>query len=178
VLRAAAVPSIVVTHDFHEAATLGSRVAVIDDGRIVQSGAAAELAAAPASAFVADFTGAVVLTGVARAGPEGLTCVALDGGSGDVVSVDRADGPVAASVFPWEIVLEHPAAPAGGSARNRIHGEVTTVTDVGGRVRVAVAAGQPLVAEVTAAAVRDLDLRPGAPVIASWKAAATRLVAR
>jgi molybdate transport system ATP-binding protein len=177
VLRAAAVPSIVVTHDFHEAALLGSRVAVIDAGRIVQEGQAGDLAAAPASAFVADFTGAVVLTGIARPGPEGLTQVALDGG-GTLVSVDAAHGPVAASVFPWEIVLEDPAVAAGGSARNRVRGEVTSVTDVGGRVRVAVAAGQPLVAEVTAAAVRDLGLRPGAQVTASWKAAATRLVAR
>jgi molybdate transport system ATP-binding protein len=177
VLRAAAVPSIVVTHDFHEAALLGSRVAVIDAGRIVQEGQAGDLAAAPASAFVADFTGAVVLTGIAQPGPEGLTQVALDGG-GALVSVDAAQGPVAASVFPWEIVLEDPAVAAGGSARNRIHGEVTSVTDVGGRVRVAVAAGQPLVAEVTAAAVRDLELRPGVQVAASWKAAATRLVAR
>ena len=177
VLRAAGVPSIVVTHDFHEAALLGTRVAVIDEGRIVQEGQAGDLAAAPASAFVADFTGAVVLTGTARPGPEGLTHVALDGG-GELVSIDAAGGPVAASVFPWEIVVEEPGAPAGGSARNRLHGEVTTVTDVGGRVRVAIAAGQPLVAEVTAAAVRDLDLRPGARVAASWKAAATRLVAR
>jgi molybdate transport system ATP-binding protein len=177
VLRTAGVPSIVVTHDFHEAALLGTRVAVIDAGRIVQAGPAGDLAAAPASAFVADFTGAVVLTGVARPGAEGLTHVALDGGDA-LVSVDVAEGPVAATVFPWEIVLEDPAAAAGGSARNRIHGEVTTVTDVGGRVRVAIAAGQPLVAEVTAAAVRDLELRPGAPVSASWKAAATRLVAR
>ena len=177
VLRDAGVPSIVVTHDFHEAALLGSRVAVIDAGRIVQEGAAGDLAAAPASAFVADFAGAVVLTGVAQAAADGLTRVALDGG-GEIASVDAAQGPVAATVFPWEIVLEDPAAPAGGSARDHLRGEVTTVTDVGGRVRVAITAGQPLVAEVTAAAVRDLGLRPGAPVTASWKAAATRLVAR
>ena len=68
VLREASVPALLVTHDFTEAAVLGDRVAVIDGGRIVQEGTAGELAAAPASAFVADFTGAVVLTGVAREG--------------------------------------------------------------------------------------------------------------
>jgi molybdate transport system ATP-binding protein len=177
VLRDAGVPSIVVTHDFHEAALLGSRVAVVDAGRVIQEGDAGELAAAPASAFVADFAGAVVLTGLARAASDGLTHVALDGG-GEISSVDAAEGPVAATVFPWEIVLEDPAAEPGGSARNHLHGEVTTLTDVGGRVRVAITAGQPLVAEVTAAAVRDLALVPGAAVTASWKASATRLVAR
>jgi molybdate transport system ATP-binding protein len=47
---------------------------------------------------------------------------------------------------------------------------------VGNRVRVGIEAGQPLVAEVTEPAVRELDLRPGARVTATWKAAATRLL--
>jgi molybdate transport system ATP-binding protein len=72
VLRDTGVPALLVTHDFTEAAVLGDRVAVIDGGRIVQQGTAGELAATPGSAFVADFTGAVVLTGVARppSGPD------------------------------------------------------------------------------------------------------------
>src|SRR3712207_6869300 len=39
-------------------------------------------------------------------------------------------------------------------------------------------AGQPLTAEVTAAAARDLGLERGSRVVATWKAAATRLVPR
>ncbi len=172
VLRDSGVPALLVTHDFHEAATLGDRVGVLDAGRIVQIGPAAELSARPASAFVADFTGAVVLTGVASAGPDGVTTVALDGG-GTVVSTDAADGPVAASVYPWEIVLEPSAT--RGSAQNHLAVEVVAITAFGGRARVALEAGQPLVAEVTAAAVRELGLAPGARVTATWKAAATRL---
>ncbi len=72
VLRELEAPALLVTHDFAEAAQLGDRVGVIDAGRIVQEGTASELATAPGSAFVADFTGAVVLTGQARPGPDGL----------------------------------------------------------------------------------------------------------
>jgi molybdopterin-binding protein len=43
-------------------------------------------------------------------------------------------------------------------------------------VRVGLLAGQPLTAEVTAAAVDELRLERGARVAATWKAAATRLV--
>jgi molybdate transport system ATP-binding protein len=175
VLRESGVPALLVTHDFQEAATLGDVVGVLDAGRIVQMGAAAELSARPASAFVADFTGAVVLTGVASARADGVTSVALDGG-GTVLSTDSAVGPVAASVYPWEIVLE-PSATAG-SAQNHLAAEVVSVTQFGGRARVALAAGQPLVAEVTAAAVRDLSLARGTRVTATWKAAATRLTPR
>jgi molybdate transport system ATP-binding protein len=175
-LRSAGVPALLVTHDFGEAALLGDRVAVIDEGRIVQEGSARELAAAPASAFVADLTGAVVLTGEARASTDGLTLVRLDGG-GEVTSTDPGAGLVAVSVQPWEIALSAAGEPASGSAQNRLSGMVATVTHVGNRVRVGVEAGQPLVAEVTEPAVRELELRPGVRVTASWKAAATRLVA-
>jgi molybdenum ABC transporter ATP-binding protein len=176
VLRDLAVPCVLVTHDFAEAAVLAQRIAVLDAGRIVQEGTPGELAAAPASAFVADLVGAVVLTGVARAGSGGLTVVLLDGG-GEVVSTDQVPGgPVAASVYPWEIEIEPPGTPHAGSARNRLPAEIVTVTSVGGRVRLGLTAGQPLVAEVTQASVDAMQLRPGARVTAAWKAAATRLI--
>ena len=176
VLREVAVPALLVTHDFSEAAQLGDRVGVIDAGRVVQEGTPSELAAAPRSAFVADFTGAVVLTGTARGGPDGLTVVELDGG-GHVTSTDSAEGPVAVSVFPWEIAIEPAGEAPHGSSQNRLAAEVLSVTTVGNRVRLGLAAPQPLAAEVTGTAVHDLGLRTGTRVTASWKAAATRLVA-
>ena len=175
VLAETGVPSLLVTHDFTEAALLGTRVGVIDGGRIVQEGTAAELAAEPASAFVADFTGAVVLTGVARAGADGLTSVDLDGG-GVVVSTEPGDGPVAVSVYPWEIALEPAGSERHGSAQNHLAVQVVSVTAVGNRVRAGLAAPQPLVAELSDASAHELGLAPGAPVVATWKAAATRSV--
>ncbi len=177
VLRDAGVPALLVTHDFTEAAVLGDRVAVIDAGRIVQSGTAGELAAAPGSAFVADFTGAVVLTGTARPGAGDTTVVDLDGG-GIATSTDAGSGRVALSVHPWEIALEPTGAHVEGSARNRLEAEVVSVTRIGNRVRVGLAAPQPLVAEITGAAVGGMHLAPGVRVVATWKATATRLVSR
>ena len=118
VLRETEAPALLVTHDFSEAAQLGDRVGIVDSGRVVQQGTPSELAAAPRSAFVADFTGAVVLTGTAREGPDGLTQVDLDGG-GAVLSADVARGPVALSVYPWEIAIEPAGLEGHGSARNR-----------------------------------------------------------
>ena len=75
-----------------EAALLGDRVGVIDAGRVVQEGTAAELAAAPASAFVADFTGAVVLTGMARRGPAGSR-TSRSTAAATLASTERGAGP-------------------------------------------------------------------------------------
>ena len=177
VLADAETPAILVTHDFHEAALLAQRVAIVDRGRVLQEGSAEQLAAAPASAFVAEFTGSVVLTGRARTDRGPLTVIELDGG-GLATATDRGDGPVAVSVFPWEITLGPADEPAHDSAQNRLPAIVRSITAVGNRVRVGLDAGQPLVAEITQAAADDLGLRIGATVTASWKATATRVTAR
>lgn len=171
------IPTVVVTHDFHEAGLLGDAIAVIDHGQILQQGTASALAAAPASGFVADFTGAVVLPGVASAGPAGLTVVTLGDGS-TILSTDHARGPVAASVHPWEIELAPPDRILEGSSQNRLVARVVSVTTLGNRARVTIDAGQTLAVEVTQASAEGLALGPGTAVVAIWKATATRLVER
>jgi molybdate transport system ATP-binding protein len=117
---------------------------------------------------VADFTGAIVLTGTARPGAGGLTAVELDGG-GTAESVDAATGRVAVSIHPWDISI----GVEGGSAHNRVRRRVTTLTRLGNRTRVGMGA---LVAEVTTESADRMGLAVGAEVDAVWKAAATRLL--
>jgi molybdopterin-binding protein len=175
VIRDAAVPVLLVTHDFAEAALLADRIAVMDGGRVLQDGSASALAAAPASAFVADFSGAVVLTGEAHRGADGVCVVALDGG-GEVTALEGDTGPVAVSVYPWEIALARPGEAARDSARNQLDVEVVSVMTIGPRVRVGLAAPQPLTAELSEQSAQALELRPGARAVASFKAAATRVL--
>jgi molybdate transport system ATP-binding protein len=181
VLAEAGVPALLVTHDFEQASLLGDRVAVLDRGRIAQMGSPEELVASPRSASVADFTGAVVLHGVARPGVGGLTAVQLAGG-GLVSSTDAGEGPVSVTVHPWEIAveprpLEHGEA-RSGSAQNRLPARVSSITELGNRVRVGLLAPEPITAELTRPAVESLRLAPGSEVVATWKATATRLVPR
>jgi len=49
-------PTVIVSHDFEDAVALANRVAVMDTGRIVQTGTARELAGSPATAFVEALT--------------------------------------------------------------------------------------------------------------------------
>ncbi len=169
-------PTILVTHDFTQAAQLADHILIVDAGRIVQQGTATELAAKPATAFVADFTGAVVLRGTAQRQPDGTTVVMLSSGE-EIRSTDLAVGPVVATVYPWEITIE----PAGGSGarstQNRVQATIHSMTTIGGRVRLALTGPDALVAEVTTTAVAHLSLAPGMAVSATWKATATRLIA-
>lgn len=52
-VRAAGVPTLLVTHDAAEARVLADRVAVLENGKLTQLGTWQELASAPASAYVA-----------------------------------------------------------------------------------------------------------------------------
>jgi molybdate transport system ATP-binding protein len=165
-------PVLLVTHDFHDAAVLADRVAALADGHVRQIGTPSELIAAPVDAFVASFTGANVLGGTARQGAGGLTEVVLDGG-GVVYSVDEAVGAVEIAIYPWDVSISR--EPPRDSALNHIGGPVTSLVLIGNRARVQVGG---LVGEVTAASAERLGLREGEVVMASFKAAATRLVER
>ncbi len=169
------VPAILVTHSFEEAALLAGSIAIVDRGAIVQRGTAAAISARPDSPFVAELAGAAVLRGEATAGADGLTLVRLEGG-GEVRSGERARGPVAVGVFPWEIVLGPPGPGGPDSMLNRVEGEIVALTTVGNRTRVGIALPQPLNAEVTARSAQALGLRVGGRVGAAWKASATRLI--
>ncbi len=163
-------PTLVVTHDYEDAAALAETVGVLVEGRLRQLGSPAELVSQPADPFVASFTGANLLRGSAQLFDDGLTRVRLE--SGEVVySTDEADGDVGVVVYPWDVSIGR--VHADDSAMNLIRGEVTSVSRVGNRVRVRVG---PLTAEVTPASVERLGLTSGGTVYATFKATGTRLV--
>ena len=172
VLQELRLPTLLVTHDFEDAAALADRIGVLADGRLRQVGAAAELLGSPADEVVATFAGANLLPGVAAPAPGGLTVVRLDTGA-TVYSVDHEIGEVDAILYPWDVSLGLVAP--DDSALNHLADEVVSVARVGNRARVRL---RTLTAEITAASAERLDLRPGRRAIASFKATATRLLAR
>jgi molybdate transport system ATP-binding protein len=168
-LRELRLPTLLVTHDYEDAAALADEVGVLVAGRLRQLAAPSELVARPRDAFVASFTGANLLHGDAHV-TGGLTQVQLPDGT-CVYSTDDAAGPVGVVVYPWDVSLarEH----ADDSALNVLHGEIASLVEVGNRVRVRVG---PLTAEVTAASAKRLALEHGGRVYATFKATGTRLV--
>jgi putrescine transport system ATP-binding protein len=125
---------LVVTHDQHEAMAMADRIAVMDQGRIVQVGAPDEIYEAPASRFVARFVGDVNLLDGRLRGREG-SCLVIDSAvAPEGLFVDSAaaeagqGGAVAVAVRPEKMAIhrERPAA-----ERNVLAGEVVDFSYLG-----------------------------------------------
>jgi molybdate transport system ATP-binding protein len=153
---------ILVTHDPVDALTLADRVAILQDGLIVQCDSPEVIVTRPRSAYVADLVGVNLFRGDAYA-----NLITLDGGQ-QIVAADEHRGRVLAVVAPHSVAL-HRSRP-DGSARNVWPGVVDAVDRIGTRVRVRVGGALPIVAEVTPAAVNALDLREGSEIWTAVKA--------
>ena len=169
---------LLVTHDPVDALVLADRLVVLEEGRVTQAGTTADVARRPRSRYVAQLVGLNLLHGSAV----GDHTVRLEGGTELVVADPVPAVEVAVAVRPQAVTV-HRAHPEG-SARNAWPAVVADLEADHDRVRVALVAatapgsgtepgavaGDTIVAEVTAAAVADLDLAPGTPVWASVKA--------
>ncbi len=171
-LRGLGLPTVLVTHDYEDAAALADEVGVLVDGTLRQLATPAELVARPCDAFVASFTGANLLHGRARRSGGTLTVVRLEGGD-EVFSTDEAEGEVGVVVYPWEIAVARSHVVDADSALNVVRGEIGSVVEVANRVRVRIGA---VTAEVTASSAERLELARGGVAYATFKATGTRLV--
>jgi ABC-type sulfate/molybdate transport systems ATPase subunit len=169
-LRGLDLPTLLVTHDYEDAAALADEVGVVVDGQLRQLAAPAELVARPRDAFVASFTGANLLHGIARRAGDDLTEVRLPGGE-QLLSSDDGEGEVGVVVYPWEVSVAR--THSVDSALNVVRGEIGSLVEVGNRVRVRIG---PVTAEITASSAARLELERGGVAYATFKATGTRLV--
>jgi molybdenum ABC transporter ATP-binding protein len=165
------IPTLLVTHDFEDAAALAGHVGVLVAGRLRQEGTPTDLVARPADPFVASFTGANLLHGEPDGAGTGTTGVRL--GDGTLIRTsDEGEGPLTLAVYPWDITIS--TARPDDSAMNVIGGTITAITELGNRARVTIG---PVSAEITVDSLRRLGLAPGRQAYASFKATGTRIVA-
>jgi spermidine/putrescine ABC transporter ATP-binding subunit len=159
--RETGVTTIFVTHDQEEALTLSDRIAIINEGRLVQVGVPVEIYERPLSLFAAQFLGdANVFRGTVM----------------DATSLRLADGTVILSALPAApTAIVRPekigVLPAGAPHHgNALPGEILQAVYSGAsvtyRIRVAALGDEPLLAFVQAAS-GDV-LAPGQPVVARW----------
>ncbi|GAA4871288.1 ABC transporter ATP-binding protein [Kitasatospora terrestris] len=157
--------AVLVTHDPLDAMVLADRLVVVEEGRVVQAGAPAEISRRPRTDYIARLVGLNLYRGTA-AGHR----VELPDGQ-QLFTTEELTGE-AFVAFPPAAVTLHRGHPES-SARNVWRLTVAGLDLHGDQVRVDLTGDVPLLADLTPAAAAELDLAPGTEVWASVKAAQT-----
>jgi molybdopterin-binding protein len=161
-----------VTHDFEEAISLGNRIAVIGEGRLMQVGAPEEIFRHPNSEFVARFAMTRnIFAGKAKKKPDGDTTFNVDG-TEFIIATD-VDGSCHASIRPEDILLS--SEPIRSSARNCFPGTITHVIDKGSTLYVTVSIPPELSCLVTRHSFEEMELHEGKKVFLTFKASSIHL---
>jgi spermidine/putrescine ABC transporter ATP-binding subunit len=121
--REVGITTVFVTHDQEEALTLSDRIAIFNEGRVVQAGSPHEVYERPATAFAANFLGDAnffhgQVLGPGRVAAEGRELSTAD-------PLPAAGSPVVLAVRPEKISLARRGD--GTSAGNRLEGRLTQV---------------------------------------------------
>ena len=178
-LKSDGTTTVLVTHDVAEAVELGTRMIVLERGRVVEDGSPAEVLARPVSAFGASLAGLNAVAGVLRADGDGLP--SIDVGGGQELTAAEAPGIAAGQSVTFMFAPEAVALSSGkvvGSARSSLPATVERVSTAGGlvTVRLRFPNGAPFNARITPAALAELALAPGDEAVATVKATQVRAV--
>ena len=171
--------AVVATHDQTEALRLADRMAVMNEGRIVQIGPVAEVMNRPADGFVASFVGVeTVLPGRVLRTSDGVFVAAVEGGEIQAVGHVRTGERVLCCIRPEHVTLSTNPPFSESSARNVFSGTIRKITPLGLFYRVRLDCGFDLVAYVTRQSVESLALEEGKSVMASFKATSVHVIPR
>ncbi|GAB3463353.1 ABC transporter ATP-binding protein [Streptomonospora sediminis] len=172
--------TVLVTHDPLDAMVLADRITVLESGRVVQAGTPGDVAQHPRTGYVAKLVGLNLYRGTAR----GHRVAVRGGWPGDgrsggepqphaeISLSEHRDGEVFAAFPPRAVALyrERP----DGTPRNLWRLRIDGVERFGDQVRVHLAGGFPLLADITPEALAELRLVDGMQVWAGVKATEVR----
>lgn len=154
--------AIIVTHDALDALMLADRVVVIEGGRVAEVGPTQDIFTHPRSSFGAELAGLNLVRGTLRGSAVVSNGLVVEG----TLRGEMAEGAEAVAVFTPTAVAVHLDRP-GGSPRNVIERRIEAIEPLGAQMRIR---SGGLSADVTAAAVAELDLAPDRDIVLVVKA--------
>ncbi|MET7338831.1 TOBE domain-containing protein, partial [Nonomuraea sp. NPDC005650] len=156
--------TVLVTHDPLDAMVLADRLIVIENGAVVQQGSPAEVARHPRTDYVARLVGLNLYRGVADG-------ARVEVGELPISTTEHLTGPVFVAFAPAAVALYRTRP--DGSPRNLWEARIDGIERHGDNVRVHLDGPITAFADITPAALAELDLTPGQTIWASVKAGET-----
>jgi tungstate transport system ATP-binding protein len=169
---------VVATHDMGQGQRLASRIGVMMEGQLVQSGEMYDIFYHPVNRAIATFVGIdPVRDGIVESNDNNLVTVAIHGIRIQAVTALPIGQRVAVCIRPEEVTLSLPnACPSASSARNCLAGTITHLLPYGPFTRVHVDCGIPITALLTRRSCEELGLAHGMRVNATIKATAVHVI--
>lgn len=163
-----------VTHDYEEALVLANKVAVINQGKIIQIGAADEVFHQPGSEFVARFTGVKNYFAARLYREMDRQYGELENGQVLRLNTEEPEGKGFVILRGEDIFISLENLPT--SATNQMIGQILEINPSPFGFEVLVDTGTRFYARITRESLQNLTLRPGKEVWISFKAANVKFV--
>jgi tungstate transport system ATP-binding protein len=177
ILQRTRTTTILATHDRLEALRLSDRIAVMNQGEILQVGPPGEVMNQPVDEFVASFVGVeTILSGRVINRNGGSFVATVQDKEIEAVGDPHLGESVVLCIRPENVTLSILPSEERTSARNVFPGRIRKITPLGLYQRVHLDCTFPLVAYVTNHSLEELSLTEGKEVSASFKATAVNVI--
>ncbi|HII97997.1 MAG TPA: ATP-binding cassette domain-containing protein [Methanoregula sp.] len=166
-----------VTHDRRDPISLGTRMAMIIDGRLIQEDRVGTIFSSPHGEQVARFIGYEnILKGTVTSSTEGLCTVDIGGSREVAVVADAGKGDRIALCIRADTITVSRNDGQKTSARNTFFGTITRKDSLGSLATITVDIGVEITALVTGKSVEEMELDIGTPVCISFKATGVHMI--
>lgn len=163
-----------VTHDYEEALALGTRIAVVDQGKIVQEGSPEDVFHHPTTSFVAHFIGIRNYFKVKTVSDANGMKAITEGGLTIHLQEEYNASDGFLLIRGEDIILSN--EPVSSSAMNSFRGTITEILSTPRGVEVCVDSGMLFYALITRPSLTRLGLTEGGVVWIQFKATAARFI--
>ncbi len=179
ILRETRTTALMATHDQMEALRLADRMAIMNEGRIIQTGTPSEIINHPCNAFVASFVGTdTILEGQVVANRDGDLTVSVNNRLIRAVAGTATEGRVLCCIRPEHVTIGTNHLSAATSARNVLPAVIRDIRAMGPFFKIILDCGFPLAAYITGESLDNMSLRKDMSVTASFKATAIHIIQR
>ncbi len=158
---------VMATHNMFQAKNLPTRIALINEGRITEVGAPAEVFGNLSRNLACFAAIDNTFNGTAKNSGAGTSLVDLGNGIVVEVATDQ-NGEIRLFINPQDIILSK--TPLVSSARNVLKGKISSINDIDSLVRIAVDVGRPFVVQITKKSFEEMNLNLGTEVFITFKA--------
>jgi len=164
---------VMATHNIFQARNLPHRIALLQNGRITETGTTTEVFTS-LSRTLASFAAADnVFIGDANPSVDGVTLIDIGNGV-QIEMTALKSGRVSVFIDPKEIIISRKKFVS--SARNILKGRITEIADAGNVVKVKVDVGKPFIIQITKKSLADMKLHLGMKVYLAFKASSVQTI--